>query len=1229
MIKRLYVEKKDGFNTEASRLMKSLGLSYLRVLNRYDIEFDDGGEWFEKAKNNIFSEPMIDFVYKEIFPVSKNEITLTVEYLPGQYDQRADSAVQCVGILTGEDNLRVTSAKTYVFDKSIGSEKFEEVKKYIINPIDSRIADDKKPETLVLDLSPPHDVESVIGFRQMTEPDLKTLSAKMGLAMSLEDSLFARRYFRDEIKRDPTVAEIRIIDTYWSDHCRHTTFLTSIENVKIADGAFTAPIKAAWNEYLKSRDASKDLCLMDVAVAGMKELRKLGSLDDIDESHEINACSIKTDIDIDGVQTPYLIMFKNETHNHPTEIEPFGGAATCLGGAIRDPLSGRAYVYQAMRVTGSGNPLAPIGETIAGKLPQRKITTEAARGFSSYGNQIGLATGHVAEIYDDRFVAKRMEIGATVGAAPAENVVRAVPQDGDAVILLGGRTGRDGCGGATGSSKSHDEQSIALCGSEVQKGNPITERKIQRLFRKKAVTSLIRRCNDFGAGGVCVAVGELADGLDINLDLVTKKYEGLDGTELAISESQERMAVVVSNDDAKRFISLCNEENLEAAVIARVTNEKRLRMTWRGKRIADIPRTLLASNGAKRTANAFVEAPDGDAPFKRVVSHDDLRERWLSTLKRLDVCSQKGLAECFDSTIGAGCVLMPFGGETQKTPAELSVTKIAAYGGETDACTMLAHSYFPEISKWSPFHGAVYAVVGVLAKITAAGGDFAKTRLSLQEYFEKLHNDPIKWGKPLSGLLGAYVAQKAMGTAAIGGKDSMSGTFKDISVPPVVAAFGLTAASANAVISPEFKRVGSNILFFPIKTDEYFVPDFEYLKRLYAAFHQAVINGVIISAHTIKSGGVCEAVSKMCFGNEIGVKFEPTIDEETLFAPRYGSLVAEIAPDAPIDLFDSLYFHLLAKTQSKKNIDFSSDLSVTLAECLLAWEETLESVFASKPPYNEPIRAFAPPSGRQKTFAAEKFARPRVLMPVFPGTNCEKDTRRAFEKAGAFVEEFVFKNLTVQDIATSVELLTHAIDECQILSLPGGFSAGDEPDGSAKFIAAAFRNDAIAHSVTELLKKRGGLILGICNGFQALVKLGLVTYGEITDMRSGAPTLTYNSIGRHISRIALTKVVSTRSPWLYGLEPGDARAVPISHGEGRFVATDEQLAAFARNDQIATLYDGDNPNGSAGGIEGLVSPCGAVFGKMGHSERIGENLYKNIPFATDQKIFESGVRFFQ
>ncbi|ATW23417.1 phosphoribosylformylglycinamidine synthase [Candidatus Formimonas warabiya] len=1255
-VRRVFVEKKPGFDLESRSIYLDLkenlgmtGLEGVRVLNRYDVSGVTEEE-YRTARRTIFSEPTVDDVYDEEFVPAHDEKVFALEYLPGQYNQRADSAAQCMEIITQKERPQVQSAKVIVLKGEVSQDELSKVKDYFINPVDSREAALEKPETLDREILPPEDVPVLAGFQEESPEGLQDLHEKMGLAMSGEDLAFCQTYFRERERRDPTFTEIRVIDTYWSDHCRHTTFLTAIEEVELEKGYFSVPVNTAYRAYLSSRDFvygdfPKEVSLMDLATMAMRELKKKGKLPDLDESEEINACSIEVTVDVDGKPEEWLVMFKNETHNHPTEIEPFGGAATCLGGAIRDPLSGRSYVYQAMRVTGSGDPRTRIEDTLPGKLPQRKITTGAAAGYSSYGNQIGLATGQVAEVYHEDFVAKRMEIGAVIGAAPKKNVVRQKPEAGDVVILLGGQTGRDGIGGATGSSKEHTEESILTCGAEVQKGNPPTERKIQRLFRHPRVSTMIKRCNDFGAGGVSVAIGELAEGLEINLDAVPKKYEGLDGTELAISESQERMAVVVAAQDAEAFIQYAREENLEAVIVAAVSGQRRLKMFWRGKPIVDISRDFLNTNGVKQKTRVSVATPGESENYFRTIPPrvgaqlPDLKQAWLTNLQGLNVCSQKGLIERFDSTIGAGTVLMPFGGKYQATPAEGMAAKIPVLTGETQTGTVMTYGYDAELAKWSPFHGALYAVTEAVAKIVVMGGSYQKTRLSLQEYFEKLGKEPSRWGKPFSALLGAFYAQKKLGIAAIGGKDSMSGTFRDLNVPPTLVAFAVSTLDVTKVISPEFKQVNSKVVYLPLVCDEYECPDFGELKAVFAKVEELIQSGAVLSAITIKSGGLAEAVTKMCLGNRIGVSFWNEMDHETLFSPDYGSMVLEIDETVQVkDVMGEVTYEIIGHTL-KDAVIAVNDLEIGLEEAGAAWEKPLEKIFPTKTEAvpGQPKQAAFPHRCLHKP--AIKIARPKVFIPVFPGTNCEYDTVRSFEKAGAQVETMVVRNLSPADIAQSIAEMVKGIETAQIVMLSGGFSAGDEPDGSGKFIAAMFRNPWVKEAVTKHLKEKDGLMLGICNGFQALIKLGLVPYGEIIDLTPDCPTLTYNKIGRHVSCLVQTKVVSTLSPWFHNMQVGDRHTIAVSHGEGRFVANAQVMETMMAQGQIATQYvdfEGNpsfdirfNPNGSVEAVEGITSPDGRVLGKMGHSERMAPHVAVNVPGEKDQPIFAAGVNYFK
>ncbi len=1244
--RRIYVEKKPGFDIEAQGVLADLQENLLpgriknvRVIYRYDMAGLTDEE-YEKARTLIFSEPPVDNVYDENINLPQDTSVFAVEFLPGQFDQRAASAEECVSILTQKDRPSVRTAKVYALEADgapISGGELEKIKAYLINPVEAREASLDKPESLELKADVPEDIKTVDGFIDMNEDELSGMLADMGFAMDLDDLKFCREYFKNTEKRNPTVTEMRMIDTYWSDHCRHTTFSTKINNVHIPDGKYGDVIRAAYEEYVRAKGElyapDRDMCLMNLATIIVKQLKKAGKLKEIDESEEINACSIVADVEIDGKTEPWLIMFKNETHNHPTEIEPFGGAATCLGGAIRDPLSGRSYVYQAMRVTGSGDPRATLSETHSGKLMQRKITKGASDGYSSYGNQIGLATGQVTEIYHEGYVAKRMEIGAVIGAAPKKNVVREVPSAGDVVILLGGRTGRDGIGGATGSSKAHNEESVAECGSEVQKGNPPVERKLQRLFRNEKVTTLIKRCNDFGAGGVSVAIGELADGLKIDLDKVPKKYEGLDGTELAISESQERMAVVVRAGDADKFIEYAHEENLEATKVADVTDEARLVMNWRGKVICDISRDFLNTNGAVKNTDVEVVLPNKEKRFFAEKDVSDIKSKWLEILADLNVCSQKGLCEKFDSTIGAGSVLMPFGGKYQLTPSEGMAAKVPALKGDTNTATVMTFGYYPDLAVWSPFHGSTYAIVESVSKAVALGADYKKIYLTFQEYFERMTSDPKRWGKPFAALLGAYRTQLELGIAAIGGKDSMSGSFNELNVPPTLTSFAVAPLKADEVVSQELKRTDTKIVMLKAERDENDLPRFDALKKMYDTVRQAIAARKALSSSVVKYHGLCETVSKMAFGNKIGVKFEDGVTADDLFGANVGSIVLEVERDTVIDGAVTI-----AHTNSLGEIEIQG-VKISLNEAINAWTGTLEKVFPTKAGrFTEEPQTYSYDK-RNITVASEKFAKPRVFIPVFPGSNCEYDTARVFEKAGASADVFVLRNLSAADVAYSMQEMEKRIDNVQMIMIPGGFSAGDEPEGSGKFIATAFRNPLVKDAVMNMLKNRDGLMLGICNGFQALIKLGLVPYGEIRDLDETCPTLTFNTLGRHVSCMSTTRIASNKSPWLANVEVGDMHTVAVSHGEGRFTASEDTIRKLAENGQIATQYvtlDGKatydiayNPNGSAAAIEGITSPDGRVFGKMCHSERIGENVTVNVPGDKDQKLFEAGVKYFK
>ncbi|MBR6647153.1 MAG: phosphoribosylformylglycinamidine synthase [Clostridia bacterium] len=1240
-VRRIFVEKKPGFDVEANGLLKDIkenllisSITGLKIVNRYDIQGVTDEE-YKEARNIIFSEPPVDTAYDEEYPLPAGATVIATEFLPGQYDQRAASAAECVQLLTKKERPKVRAAKLIVLLGDVSKEDVEKIKKYIINPVESHEAELIKPLTLEMKAEIPADIEIMEGFTKASDAELAEMIKKYGFAMDLDDIKFCREYFAESEKRNPSMTEMRMIDTYWSDHCRHTTFLTKLQNIEFADNEATDKVKEVFGRYVKARETlyvekKKDITLMDVATIAAKELKKAGYLKELDQSEEINACSIEADVDVDGRIEKWLIMFKNETHNHPTEIEPFGGAATCLGGAIRDPLSGRSYVYQAMRVTGSGDPNKTLAETVSGKLMQRKISKGAAAGYSSYGNQIGLATGQVTEIYDEGYVAKRMEIGAVIAAAPKENVVRERPEPTDIIVLLGGRTGRDGCGGATGSSKAHTEESLETCGAEVQKGNAPEERKLQRLFRNGEVTRLIKRCNDFGAGGVSVAIGELADGLVIDLDKVPKKYEGLGGTELAISESQERMAVVVAKENVEKFVELAHTENLEATVVAEVTDTNRLKMLWRGKAICDISRDFLNTNGATKVQDAFVEVKDASGFFK-AENTGDVKEKYLSVMGDLNVASQKGLCEMFDSSIGRGTVIMPFGGKYRLTPNECMAAKVPVLHGETTTATLMSFGYNPVLSKLNPFMGAVYAVVESVAKIVAAGGDYKKIYLTFQEYFERLNNDDKRWGKPLAALLGAYLAQTSFKIAAIGGKDSMSGSFNDLDVPPTLVSFAVDTANAKDIVTGDLKSVDSDLYEFRIKRDKTGLPDFEALMKMYDEIHKLVLDGKILSSYTVRSGGVAEALAKMSFGSRIGVSLCESV-KERLFDAEIGSIIVEVQAGTEINA------EKIGKTTNEEFISVG-EVKISIDELLAAWEKPLEAVYPTKTAKIEGKLEKAEYTKGCPLIAKSSFAKPRVFIPVFPGTNCEYDTMKAFNKAGAESDIFVIKNLTASDITDSVKEMTKRINESQIIMIPGGFSAGDEPEGSGKFIATVFRNPDIKEAVMNLLKNRDGLMLGICNGFQALIKLGLVPYGEIRDLDADSPTLTYNKIGRHVSQTVYTRICSNLSPWLSGVNVGDVHSISVSHGEGRFVADEKWIEELAKNGQIATQYvdmagvpsyeTSFNPNGSVNAIEGITSPCGRILGKMGHSERIGKYVAKNVYGDQDQKIFESGVKYFK
>ena len=1247
MVRRVFVEKKQAFAVKAKELEEEIR-SYLgiqtvtgvRVLIRYDVE-NIGDETFERACQTVFSEPPVDVLYREEFETAPGASVFGVEFLPGQFDQRADSAVQCVQFLNAAEKPVIRTATVYVIEGNVTAEELSAIKSFCINPVDSRETGMVKPETLVTVFEEPADVKIFDGFKDMTEADLEALYKSLNLAMTFKDFLHIQNYFKKEEHRDPSMTEIRVLDTYWSDHCRHTTFSTELKDVTFEDGYYRTPIEKTYEQYVadhkeifKGRD-DKFICLMDLALMAMRKLKKEGKLQDQEESDEINACSIVVPVEIDGEVEEWLVNFKNETHNHPTEIEPFGGAATCLGGAIRDPLSGRTYVYQAMRVTGAADPTVPVSETLKGKLPQKKLVRGAASGYSSYGNQIGLATGYVKEIYHPNYVAKRMEIGAVMGAAPRKDVIRETSDPGDIIILLGGRTGRDGCGGATGSSKGHTEASIETCGAEVQKGNAPTERKIQRLFRRPEVTRLIRKCNDFGAGGVSVAIGELADGLVVDLDKVPKKYEGLDGTELAISESQERMAVVVDPKDVDEFMKYASEENLEAVCVAEVTEDPRLVLKWRGKEIVNISRAFLDTNGAHQETSVAVDMPSEDERYFERKEVGDIREKWLAVLKDLNVCSQKGLVEMFDGSIGAGSVLMPSGGKYQLTETQAMVAKLPVLKGKTDTVTMMSYGFDPYLSSWSPYHGAVYAVLESVASIVATGGDSSKIRFTFQEYFRRMTEDPHRWSQPFAALLGAYSAQLGFGLPSIGGKDSMSGTFNDIDVPPTLVSFAVDIASYKHIITPEFKKAGNKIVLMKLGRDEYDLPDYKEASDQYGKFFEDVKAGKIVSAYALDGNGIVPAVSKMAFGNKLGVKLEHNLDPRDAFAPGFGSIVAEVPADKVGEL--SITYTVIGEVTEK---DFSyGNVSISSDEALTAWKGTLEKVFPTVA-VKDTTKIETPIYKADSIYVCRhKVARPKVFIPVFPGTNCEYDSTKAFERAGADVVTKVFKNLSGNDIRESVDAFEKAISDAQIIMFPGGFSAGDEPDGSAKFFATAFQNEKIKEAVMKLLNERDGLALGICNGFQALIKLGLVPGGEIIGQNPDAPTLTFNTINRHISKMVYTKVVSNKSPWLAEAELGGVYVNPASHGEGRFVAPKEWIDRLFANGQVATQYvdpEGNasmdeewNVNGSYAAIEGITSPDGRVLGKMAHSERRDTAVAMNIYGEQDLKIFESGVKYFK
>ena len=1249
-VRRVYVEKKPAFAISAKELQHEirsyLGLESItdvRVLIRYDIE-NISEEVFYKACNTIFSEPPVDTLYEETFEMAPGARVFSVEYLPGQFDQRADSAIQCVKFLKEDEEPIIHSAITYVIAGEMTGEEFAAIKKHCINPVDSRETGLIKPETLVTRFEEPADIVVFDEFTNLPESELKELYASLNLAMTLKDFQHIQKYFKEEEKRGPSMTELRVLDTYWSDHCRHTTFSTELTEVTFGEGFYKEPIQGTYETYLADRAEifkgrkDKYVCLMDLALMAMRKLKSEGKLEDQEETDEINACSIVVPVEIDGVTEEWLVNFKNETHNHPTEIEPFGGAATCLGGAIRDPLSGRTYVYQAMRVTGAADPTVSVRETLKGKLPQKKLVRGAAHGYSSYGNQIGLATGLVKEIYHPDYVAKRMEIGAVLGAAPRKDVIRETSDPGDIIILLGGRTGRDGIGGATGSSKVHTEDSTSLCGAEVQKGNAPTERKIQRMFRRAKVSRLIKKCNDFGAGGVSVAIGELAEGLRIYLDQVPKKYAGLDGTEIAISESQERMAVVVDPKDVAEFLGYAKEENLEAVEVAVVTEAPRLVLIWREQEIVNIARAFLDTNGAHQETSAAVDIPLREERFFAEKEVSNVKERWLEILKDLNVCSQKGLVEMFDGSIGAGSVLMPYGGKYQLTETQTMVAKLPVRKGKTDTVTMMSYGFDPYLSSWSPYHGAIYAVVESVAKIVASGGDYRNIRFTFQEYFRRMSENPARWSQPVAALLGAYAAQLGFGLPSIGGKDSMSGTFNEIDVPPTLVSFAVDIASDKHIITPELKKAGSKLVLLEISKDQYDLPDYGQMMTQYERFFTDVKAGKIIAAYALEGKGLAAAVSKMAFGNHMGVQIAGHIDEKVLFAPGFGNIVAEVPAEKVDEL--TVVHTVIGEVTERAEISYK-DMTLDLELALTAWAAPLEKVFQTLSETELPeVEAVPPFEAKQIYLCRHKVAKPTVFIPVFPGTNCEYDSMKAFERAGAHVDIKVFRNLTAEDIRDSVNIFEKSIQEAQIVMFPGGFSAGDEPDGSAKFFATAFQNEKIKEAVMKLLNERDGLVLGICNGFQALIKLGLVPHGEIVGQNENSPTLTYNTIGRHISKMVYTKVMSNKSPWLSQAALGATYCNPASHGEGRFVASEEWLQRLFANGQVATQYvdpegilranqEQWNVNGSYAAIEGITSPDGRVLGKMAHSERRGDAVAINIYGEQDMKIFESGVSYFK
>ena len=1264
-VRRVYVEKKPDFAVKAKELKHEIkhylgidSVTAVRVLIRYDIE-NISEETYEKALKTVFSEPPVDNIYEETFELNGAK-AFSVEFLPGQFDQRADSAEQCVKLLNETEEPIIRTATTYVVEGEISDSQLDAIKHHCINPVDSRETGLEKPDTLVQKFEDPADVKTFDGFIDMPEKELNELYASLNLAMTFKDFLHIQKYFKGEEKRNPSMTEIRVLDTYWSDHCRHTTFSTELKNVKFDDGFYQKPMKDTYEDYLASHKAlyknrdDKFVCLMDLALLAMKRLKKEGRLADQEESDEINACSIVVPVEVDGKTEEWLVNFKNETHNHPTEIEPFGGAATCLGGAIRDPLSGRTYVYQAMRVTGAADPTVSVKDTIPGKLPQKKLVREAAHGYSSYGNQIGLATGYVKEVYHPDYVAKRMEIGAVMGAAPRRAVQRLNSDPGDKIILLGGRTGRDGIGGATGSSKAHNTQSTSVCGAEVQKGNAPTERKLQRLFRREEVSHIIKKCNDFGAGGVSVAIGELADGLRIELDKVPKKYAGLDGTEIAISESQERMAVVVAPEDVEQFLAYAKEENLEATEVAVVTEDPRLVLEWRGKEVVNISRAFLDTNGAHQEADVEVEMPEEkENYFARISSEkvadavkaDDMKAAWKAELADLNVCSQKGLVEMFDGSIGAGSVYMPFGGKYQLTETQSMVAKLPVLHGKCDTVTMMSYGFDPYLSSWSPYHGSVYAVLESLSRIVTAGGDYKKVRFTFQEYFRRMNENPKRWSQPFAALLGAYNAQIGFGLPSIGGKDSMSGTFNDIDVPPTLVSFAVDVAKEKDIITPELKKAGDKLVLFTIEKDTYTLPVYAQIMKLYDAVHEMIQQGAIVSAYALDGKGLAAAVSKMAFGNKLGVTVENSVSADTLFAPGFGNIVAEV-PEDKLDTVMSILAQaglesagtVVGNVNDTKSFEYKT-MSLGMEEALAAWTGTLEKVFPTRATEETDEVKTGLFDTKEIYVCKNKVAKPTVFIPVFPGTNCEYDSAKAFERAGANTIVKVFKNLNAEDIRDSVDEFSKAIDQSQIIMFPGGFSAGDEPEGSAKFFATAFRNAKMTEAVNRLLNERDGLALGICNGFQALIKLGLVPYGEIRMQSEDSPTLTYNTINRHISKMVYTKVVTNKSPWLAQAELGKTYCNPASHGEGRFVAPKEWLDKLFANGQVATQYVNEagvptmdeewNVNGSYMAIEGITSPDGRVLGKMAHSERRGDSVAMNIYGEQDMKIFESGVAYFK